>query len=277
MAQRYWLGTLFAADEETPLWTCPDALPAGCCWLKGQREECPTTGRIHVQLIAGFSQPQRLAAVKRIVAPGHWEPSRSHLADNYVWKEDTRVPGTQFEIGSKPLRRNNATDWGQILSEAKTGNFSNIPADIQIRYYRSLSAIASDNQEPRSIVKTVNVYHGRFYFINFRTGTGKSRRAWEEAGLQAYSKDPRTKWWDGYKGESNVVIDEFRGTIDISHILRWFDRYPVRVERKGSSVPLYATTFWITSNLVPDQWYPDLDQPTKEALLRRLTNIIEFE
>ena len=30
------------------------------------------------------------------------------------------------------------------------------------------------------------------------TGSGKSHTAWEEAGVAAYSKDPTTKWWDGY-------------------------------------------------------------------------------
>ena len=53
-------------------------------------------------------------------------------------------------------------------------------------------------------------------------------------------KDPRTKFWDGYRNQENVVIDEFRGAIDIAHILRWFDRYPVIVEVKGSSVVLSA-------------------------------------
>ena len=103
------------------------------------------------------------------------------------------------------------------------------------------------------------------------SGLGKSRRAWDEATLEAYSKNPRTKWWDGYRGQPNVVIDEFRGGIDVSYLLRWLDRYPVCVEIKGSQLPLDATTFWITSNLDPRSWYPDLDEDTKQALLRRLT------
>jgi len=49
-----------------------------------------------------------------------------------------------------------------------------------------------------------------------------------------------------------------------------FDRYPCNVELKGSSRVLVATNFWITSNLHPDQWYPDLDEATKLALKRRL-------
>lgn len=102
------------------------------------------------------------------------------------------------------------------------------------------------------------------------TGVGKSRRAWEESGDQTYSKDPRTKFWCGYDGQRHVIIDEFRGSIDISHILRWLDRYPVRVETKGGSRPLMAEKFWFTSNIHPGEWYPGLDIATFNALERRL-------
>lgn len=73
-----------------------------------------------------------------------------------------------------------------------------------------------------------------------------------------------------------VIIDEFRGDIDISHLLRWFDRYPVIVEVKGSSAPLIAENIWITSNLHPSNWYPLLDSVTYAALERRL-EITEFQ
>jgi len=116
--------------------------------------------------------------------------------------------------------------------------------------------------------RTVTVYWGP-------TGTGKSRRAWDESGLDAYPKDPRTKFWDGYQSQPCVVIDEFRGAIDVSHLLRWFDRYPVLVEIKGSSVVLVADRIWITSNLRPDAWFPELDGSTLAALLRRL-HVVEF-
>jgi len=108
-----------------------------------------------------------------------------------------------------------------------------------------------------------------------RSGSGKSRRAWEEAGLDAYPKDPRTKFWCGYRGQVNVVIDEFRGGIDIGHLLRWLDRYPVIVEIKGSSTVLSAERIWITSNIPPESWYPDVDAETMVALKRRL-KVIHF-
>ena len=97
-----------------------------------------------------------------------------------------------------------------------------------------------------------------------------------EATFDAFPKDPCTKFWDGYVGQANVVIDEFRGSVGISHLLRWLDRYPTIVEAKGSSVCFQATTIWITSNLSPDDWYPDLDSDTKAALRRRFTTVVHF-
>ena len=78
----------------------------------------------------------------------------------------------------------------------------------------------------------------------------------------------------GEVGFIYLYIDTHLG-IDISHMLRWLDRYPVRVEIKGASRPLLAKKIWITSNLDPRLWYPDCDEQTKDALMRRL-EVVEF-
>lgn len=228
------------------------------------------TGYLHWQLLAAFTKKCRLASVKRIFGSScHAEPGRSDAAREYVWKEDTRVQGTQFELGQLAIRRNNDKDWDGIFDLAKSGRLVDIPKDVLIRHYGSLTRISTDFVSPVGIERSVFVFWGA-------TGTGKSRRAWEEAGLESYPKDPCTKWWSGYRGQAHVVIDEFRGAIGISHILRWTDRYPVVVEIKGGAVVLEATKIWITSNLHPNDWYPDLDAETKAALMRRL-NITHFD
>jgi len=53
------------------------------------------------------------------------------------------------------------------------------------------------------------------------TGMGKSRRAWEEAGLNAYPKrSAGVNSGMDIEVKKHVVFDEFRGGIDISHVLR---------------------------------------------------------
>lgn len=262
---RYWLLTIPHHDF-TPY--IPQGSPL--IYMKGQLERGSDTGYLHWQLLIQFSRKVTLAYVKRMLGDSvHAEASRSAAADEYVWKEDTRVEGTQFELGKKSMKRNCEKDWELILKSAREGDFDSIPGDVLVHCYGNIKKIRVDSLRPEPLERTVRVYWGR-------TGSGKSQRAWSEATFEAFPKDPNTKFWDGYAGQANVVIDEFRGAISISHLLRWLDRYPVIVEVKGSSVALKATNFWITSNLSPDQWYNDLDDETQSALRRRFTQIIHF-
>lgn len=254
----YWLLTIPHAHF-TPF------LPESVQYIKGQLEQGGTTDYLHWQLLVAFKSKCRLRHVKDTFGDeAHAELSRSSAANDYVWKDETSVHNTRFEIGTLKLKRNSQTDWDSVKSDAQRGRLDSIPSDIFVRYYSSLRRIGADYMQPIAIERTVFCYWGA-------TGTGKSRRAWEEAGIDAYPKDPRSKFWDGYRSQPNVVFDEFRGGIDIAHLLRWFDRYPVIVEIKGSSVPLSATRIWITSNLPPHEWYPELDAETLAALMRRLT------
>lgn len=105
-------------------------------------------------------------------------------------------------------------------------------------------------------------------------GVGKSREAHGKMP-EAYIKEPRTKWWNGYIMEKEVIIDDFGpGGIDINHLLRWFDRYKCMVETKGGMIPLLADKFIITSNFEPSECFKDKDgvpHPQMDALYRRIT------
>lgn len=255
---RYWLLTI-PQNAFTPY------LPPGVAYIKGQMEKGQEGGYLHWQLLVAYPKQVRMGAVKNdFGASAHVELSRSEAADEYVWKEETRVEGTQFEMGKKAMKRAKDVDWDTIWDCAKKGDMDSIPSDIKIRHYSTLKRIAVDHVTLVGKGKTVKVYWGP-------TGTGKSHSAWEEAGLDAYPKDPMTKTWDGYQGQKNVVIEEYRGAISISHFLRWMDKYPVLADVKYSATPLLAENIWITSNLHPSDWYPDLDNETRNALLRRLT------
>lgn len=108
-------------------------------------------------------------------------------------------------------------------------------------------------------------------------GVGKSRKA-HELLPGAYIKEPRTKWWNGYLFERDVIIDDFGpGGIDINHLLRWFDRYKCYVENKGGMLALHATKFIVTSNFHPRQIFSFAGEENVQlpALMRRI-RCIEF-
>jgi len=252
----YWILTIPGHDY-TPY------KPESIQYIRGQLER-GATGYVHWQILAVFKRKCRLRAVKQCFGDTvHAELSRSSAATEYVWKEDTRIDGTQFELGQTAFKRNSEADWEAIRTDAKCSRLDAIPGDIYVRCYNQLRRIAADHLAPTRMEREIVCYWGE-------SGSGKSHRAWAEAGDDAYPKDPRSKFWDGYRGQENVIFDEFRGGIDIAHILRWFDKYPVIVEVKGSSVSLKASKIWITSNIHPNEWYPELDNETKTALLRRI-------
>lgn len=241
--------------------------PSTVQYVRGQLER-GESGYLHWQLLVIFESKRRLRHVISVFGEFHAEPSRSNAANDYVWKEDTRIEGTQFELGRIPFNRSNPKDWDSVKSAAQCGQLDTIPSDIYVRCYNSLRRITADHIKANPMERQVKCYWGA-------TGTGKSRRAWNEASFEAYPKDPRSKFWDGYRGEENVVVDEFRGGIDISHILRWTDRYPVLVEVKGATTVLKAKNIYFTSNIHPRDWYPELDEETKNALQRRM-DIVHF-
>jgi len=259
---KYYMLTI-AREKFNP----PRDLPAGMEFLKGQAE-CGAGGFQHWQIVVGFAKYITLTKAKSYFDRSvHLEPTKSAAANDYVWKDDTRIEGTQFSLGEPALKRNSKTDWAKIKELAVTGKVDEIPADIFIKHYGSLKRIEKDYQ--------TNINRGEqlVYYIYGPTGTGKSHRAHQLLGDIYYEKQPSTKWWDGYSGQENVLIEEFRGEIGISHLLRWLDKYACSVEVKGGQTNLKTKMFVFTSNLSLGDLYPMLDNDTKAALLRRITHV----
>lgn len=91
---RYWLCTIPRTDWEPHL-------PEVCSYIKGQAERGNETAYEHWQILVVTKKKVSLTALKRILGTAnngqsiHGELSRSDAADEYVWKEDTRIDGTQ--------------------------------------------------------------------------------------------------------------------------------------------------------------------------------------
>jgi len=156
-------------------------------------------------------------------------------------KEDTRVDGP-WEFGEKPVRRNTKQDWDVVLAHAKSGNFDEIPADIFYRHYTNTKQIAKDFMK-----KGPDCPHLRGIWIYGPSGVGKSVYA-RQHYPDAYPKNVN-KWWCGYQGEPNVIMDDMAPEHDklATHLKHWGDHQQCTLETKGSQLMSKHEWFVVTS------------------------------
>lgn len=178
-------------------------------------------------------------------------------------KTEGRLDGP-WEFGTKPVKRNSKTDWEEVKKNAKEGNLDSVPADIYVKHYHTLKAIAKDNLTPvrREKARECHWYWGA-------SGTGKSRAAFALA--EAYYPKTQNKWWDGYKGEKLVILDEFDEEHKClgPHLKKWADPWtPFIGETKGGGIAPDYDLFVVTSNYSLEELFGDKPQ-ILEPLRRR--------
>lgn len=228
-------------------------------FLVQQREICPSTGRGHWQGTLVLKNPRTFTGIKRMLPNAHIEKCRNLLKSiEYCRKEESREPGTEpLEFGLRPLD----DDWRATPYE----ELWNTRPNWMLRNWRAVREYQTVVAKPRARPNhKLTVYYGQ-------PGTGKSYKAYNE-NPEAYSKDG-TKWWDGYNGEKTIIWDDFAGTVPFRDFLRWSDKYPQRVEVKGGSIALNNDLTIVTTNVMPQNWYPNCDF---QCIKRRIHEFYEF-
>lgn len=244
-------------------------LPTNVSYIKGQLET-GEGGYVHWQIFAKTTNPSRLSAIKQIFGDTvHAEPTKSNAYELYVWKEETRVEGTQFELGERSLKRNCPNDWDAIWEMAKEGKLTEIPADIRIRSYTTLKKIAKDHMK-----KIPDLDDVCGIWIYGEPGVGKSR--WVRENYEnIYLKDA-DKWWDGYQDNENILLDDFDTFGEhAGHFLKiWADRYTFKgQEKNGSAGYIRPKNIVITSNFTIDEIFKN---PKMSSAIKRRFKIINM-
>lgn len=244
--------------------------PEGVNYIVWQWEKCPTTGNLHMQGYAEFPNKIRWAAAGKRLGLGlgtHWEYRKG---TQYQAIEYCKKPEREFgpwELGQPAPCQGARSDLKECFEMIKNGASLLDIAEKQpgdaIRYHAGFSKLIMLSQKNVFEEKTVTVFVGE-------TNAGKSHKCWENAGINAYAKDG-SKWWDGYIGQEDVVISDYDGAWPLIFLLNLFDKWPCRVESKGSSCMMKAKRFWIGSNIHPSEWYKKAPKSQIDALLRRLT------
>lgn len=106
------------------------------------------------------------------------------------------------------------------------------------------------------------------YWIVGDPGIGKSY--WVRSNFPSVFNKPQNKWWDGYVGEKEVLLDDLDCSVLGHYIKIWADNYSFKAEIKGSTITPCYTKFFVTSNYFPEQLFKD-DLVMARAIERRFT------
>lgn len=240
-------------------------------YTRGQLERGEEAGTVHYQFVIFLKENKRLAALKKINQRISWEPSKSTAANDYVWKEETRIDGP-WEFGVQPKigkskEKKKKIDWEDVWNKACEGKLMEINPWVRVIHYSKLKEIAKDH------LKIQDSDHVRGIWVHGEFGTGKSR--WFRDNISNTKLYPKlcNKWWDGYRGQPVVVMDD----LDITHeclaqqLKIWSDRYGCILETKGGAESGRYEWFIVTSQYHIEQIFQS--EETRGALKRRFIEV----
>lgn len=226
----------------------------------------------HLQGYIEFSKPKRINGLKTISERAHWEQrlGTREQARDYCRKDNDWKEYGDWEAGGHGTRTDISQAIQTIKKHTKLTTALDENPDIArwLRLFTMLRSQLDKDEAPEWRDMTVEVYWGP-------TGTGKTRKAKEEAHGDYFIMDQANNvWFDGYCRNKTLILDDFYGWLSYSHLLRILDGHPLRLEVKGGFTYAYYTHVVITSNKHWTEWYPTVKD--QSALERRLTRVLNF-
>lgn len=237
------------------------------------KEKAPRTGTPHLQGYFRLKHGKTWSAVKKILPKCYIDVARANDFQNeaYCGKTDKNPYVLGTPMSPKPGKRN---DLLSVRDAVRAGKNVRCMVDEELvcnyQQIRVAQTILPMYEPKRTPAKPLDV---RWYFGS--PGTGKTYAAYTEYP-DAYMAMDNGKWWDGYDGEDVVIIDDFRSAnYPLTYLLKLLQPYPMRVECKGSSRQLLATTFIITTPEPPSCYYRETRENMKQ-LYRRINQVRKY-
>lgn len=221
----------------------------------------------HIQGFIQFETKVRLTAWKKINKKIHAEIMKGNTDQAIAYCKK----GGVYEEKGDVIKERQRTD----LREAKKKCAA-----------EGIRAITGENDEYNSqVIRSCEImlkYHEKVrdfkpevVWVYGNSGSGKTKYVKEKCAAEdTYWKDS-TKWWDGYDRHETVVMDDFRASnMKMNELLKLIDRYPHRVECKGSFRQMLSKKMYITSIMHPKEVYNLPEEPVQQ-LLRRIDRIVK--
>lgn len=231
-------------------------------------EICPSTGRPHLQGYMALKVQMSRNAWNKKYGPHNCRYADGDADQNKIY---CSKDGKFTEFGKLPIsgERNDLEQLkNRIIEGTKVDEITMENPMMYHQYGRTLERIETIvNRGKYRTWMTEGIWlHGK-------TGSGKSHAAFQGYNPEEYYIwNDDNGWWDGYKGQEIVIINDFRGQIKYGELLNLIDKWPHSVPRRNHEPwPFLAKKVIITSSLKPQEVYNNLYENDKiDQLLRRL-------
>lgn len=254
----------------------------GANYLVAGTEVAPSTGTKHIQGYCEMKKQYRIGEFAKLVwettcingnrstGISKFEPAIASADDNY--KYCTKECENPYEYGEKSTagKRNDIKMVRDLLKQGK-GMKTIVESVDSYQAMRSGELMLKYIEKKREHTDDFKVV-----WIYGLSGTGKTYMTRKEHP-EAYVHTGDSKWWDGYDGEDEVIIDDMRSNFcKFSTFLKMLQPQPYRVEYKGGSRELLATKFYITSCYSPIEMYEGISE-NRSQFYRRIDQIEYYD
>lgn len=246
-----------------------------CRYIIFGKEVAPTTGTPHLQGYIYFEEKKSMTAIHKLKgwsrvalkeAKGNGDQNKA-----YCSKE-----GDVFEKG-EPINQGKRADLDDVYQQIREGKQLDEIIDANPEAYLKAGKVM-EKLEDIHLRKKLRTTMTEGEWIYGPTGVGKSEYAFQAPGSKYIWPDDKG-WWDGYRQQEVVIIDEYRGQLTYYELLKMVDIHPnYFVKRRNREpMPFVSKKVIVTSALPPWEIYKNLHKNDSLKQLYRRFKIYKVD
>lgn len=204
-------------------------------------KEVGESGTPHLQGYIEFNKAINFTTIKKYIPRAHFEQRKGTAkeASDYCKKDkDFFEEGEISKQGARNDLKDIIMNHSVIIKESLSNHTIN--SYQQLKYAEALlkySNVKRDHNVPITVI-----------WIHGESGTGKTFMAMKECKDPYIWRASQGKWFDGYDGQKELILDDLRpNDLNWTTLLAILDRYPCKIEYKGGVREMLATTVYVTT------------------------------